>query len=347
MAVKAKLHGAGMLLTGERMSRNLKVFFDNVRGSVFGGSLSQGQVDGCQRIIEYRDEKWPLMNDAELAYVLATAEWETGHSLQPVEEGYPLSGAALKAYQKKLRYYPWYGRGLVQITWQKNYEKFGIVKPEDALTWEVALHVMFKGCAAGMFTGHKLADYITATRQDYVNARRVVNGTDQAEHIAKNARAFLSALLKAATAPVVEKPTPIAPAPKPVPAPAARPTWADRLREFLEKLAAQPAATAPLPKPAPIPAPPATPSPDLIAVAARIEQRQLEMLQMLADKFAAFDAKLDAIKARMDDLEAKLVAKDAEIAAAAGTLTPEQTAEIDALNAQVDAIGSKLDAMAS
>lgn len=176
---------------------NRKKFFDLVRRDLFDGKLAQGQVEGIGRIIDYRASNWPKMIDEELAYVLATVKWETGHSMQPVEEGYPATGAKLRAYQKKLRYYPWYGRGLVQITWASNYLKFGIEKPEDALTWPIALRALFEGCIKGMFTGHKLADYISARKQDYVSARRVVNGLDKADRIAEFAKLFLFALKRA------------------------------------------------------------------------------------------------------------------------------------------------------
>lgn len=320
---------------------NLKIFFDNIRESVFGGSLSQDQVDGCQRIIAYRDEHWPKMVNAELAYLLATAEWETGHSLHPVEEGFPLHGDALREYQKKLRYYPAYGRGLVQTTWPANYARLGLNSPEDypkALEWDYALRFLFEGMIYGWFTGRKLADYITAKRQDYVNARRIVNGLDKAERIAKNARAFHAALLKAASAKSIEKPAPeLIKIPSPVPA---QPSMWERISDALEKLGAQPATSSIRPSPIQIPSPNATPSPDLIAVANRIEQRQIVMLQMLEEKFAAYDAKLDAIKARMDELQARA-------AASVGTLTPEQQAEIDSLSAKADSLGAKLDALAA
>jgi putative chitinase len=319
---------------------NLKTFFDNVRDSVFGGSLSQDQVDGCQRIIAYRDSHWPKMVDAELAYLLASAEWETGHSLQPVEEGFPLRGDALRNYQTKLRYYPWYGRGLIQITWKANYEKFGIEKPEDALSWDVALRVMFEGCIKGMFTGHKLADYISAKRQDYVNARRVVNGLDKAEHIAKNARAFHAALLKASAADVVSKPMPeLLPVPAPALIPAGPSMW-DRIAEALDKLGAQPPATAPVPVKKPSPAPVATPSPDLLSVANRIEARQLEMLELLkslAADVAALKASVEQLRTAKTDLRAALVAKEAELVAARDSMTPEQQAVFDSLKAEISA----------
>jgi len=76
----------------------------------------------------------------------------------------------------------------------------------------VALRAAFEGMIKGMFTGRKLADYISAERHDFVNARRIINGTDRASLVAGYAEAFLFALRKA-RAPVIssrlDKPHPV------------------------------------------------------------------------------------------------------------------------------------------
>lgn len=187
---------------------NRKVFFDSIRGSLFNGSMSQSQVDGINHVLDYREDKWPGMENPELAYLLATDKWETAHTMQPIKE------MGSETYLKSKKYYPYYGRGLVQITWKANYEKFGIRNPDDALTWPVALDVIFRGMIYGMFTGKKLADYITDGHQDYVGARAIVNGTDKAVEIARIADAFRKALMLAQNAePVMPPPPPLPPDP--------------------------------------------------------------------------------------------------------------------------------------
>ena len=250
-----------------------------------------------------------------------------------------MTGDALRTYQRRLRYYPWHGRGLVQITWERNYQKFGIEKAEDALKWDVALRCLFEGCIKGMFTGKKLSDYISEQRQDYVGARRVVNGQDKAELIAKAARSFHAALLKAEAAPVAEKPSPDVPVPVTVTASARPSIWAV-IFAALGKLAEQPQ---PLPPQLPPPAPGATPTPDLLAVANRIEERliaMLELLKALNDKMVAQDAAIEQVKAHVADLRAQL-------AASPNTVTPELQAAFDALNALADANMQKLNAAAT
>lgn len=186
---------------------NRKVFFDYVRQNLFNGSMSQSQVDGINHVLDYREDKWAAMPDAELAYLLATDKWETAHTMQPIKE------MGSESYLRSKKYYPWYGRGLVQITWKANYDKFGISNPDDALKWPVALDVIFRGMIFGMFTGRKLADYISPERVDYVGARAIINGTDRAKDIAAIAEHFRKAFGLAIDA------EPEQPIPPPLPTP--------------------------------------------------------------------------------------------------------------------------------
>ncbi|HEY8213485.1 MAG TPA: hypothetical protein VIG36_05055 [Methylocystis sp.] len=163
-------------------------FFNRIRHSLFGGTLRQAQVDAIERYLDYRDAKWPDMSDAALAYLLATVKHETAHEMVPIEE------RGGETYLRSKPYYPWYGRGPIQLTWETNYRKFGITDPDDALKWPAALDIAFRGMMLGMFTGKKLADYISGSRRDYVGARRIINGTDKARLIAGYAEAFLDAL---------------------------------------------------------------------------------------------------------------------------------------------------------
>lgn len=138
----------------------------------------------------------------QLAYVLATSDWETAHTHKPVREAYWLSETWRK---NNLRYYPWYGRGFVQLTWERNYKRaqkelgLGTMltdDPDKAMDPQIAADICIKGMSDGWFTGKKLSDYITLRRSDFVNARRIINGTDRAHEIASIAREYDEALLK-------------------------------------------------------------------------------------------------------------------------------------------------------
>ncbi|PTX49070.1 putative peptidoglycan binding protein [Gemmobacter caeni] len=124
------------------------------------------------------------------AYALATAFWETNRTMLPVEEAYYL-GERAEAYRKKLRYYPWHGRGFAQLTWESNYIRAGkeldvdlISRPERAMEPEIAARVLVCGMRDGWFTGKKMSDYFTRFSTDYTSARRIINGTDSAKAIA-------------------------------------------------------------------------------------------------------------------------------------------------------------------
>ncbi len=167
---------------------NRQYFFDRVRHALFGGKLTAGQVEGITKILDYRDKNYPKMPDDQLAYLLATVKWETGHKMEPIREG------GGERYLRTKKYYPWVGEGLVQVTWEVNAKKFGAKKPGELLTWPIALYAAFEGMTKGMFTGKKLSDYIADGRANYVGARRIINGTDRAVLIAGYASAFRDAL---------------------------------------------------------------------------------------------------------------------------------------------------------
>lgn len=136
----------------------------------------------------------------QCAYVLATAYWETNRTMKPVVEAYWLSEAWRN---KNLRYYPWYGRGFVQLTWKPNYVRAAKeldvpfdTDPSLALEPNNAARIAVTGMREGWFTGKKLSDYITLQRSDFVGARRIINGNDKAVEIAKLGVIY-DALLKA------------------------------------------------------------------------------------------------------------------------------------------------------
>jgi hypothetical protein len=58
----------------------------------------------------------------------------------------------------------------------------------------VASQIIFEGMLEGWFTGKSLGDYVNDEFTDYVNARRVVNGTDKADMLAGYAEDFEQAL---------------------------------------------------------------------------------------------------------------------------------------------------------
>lgn len=136
-----------------------------------------------------------------LAYILATALHETAFTMKPITE------YGSKAYLTGKKYWPYIGRGYVQLTWAYNYEKYGIKNtPEKALEPERAAFIIIDGMENGIFTGKKLSDYFNATKSDPVGARRIVNGTDKASAIAGYYGSILKALTASVSADAVEVP---------------------------------------------------------------------------------------------------------------------------------------------
>lgn len=175
-----------------------KTYFDSVRGSLFGGSLSQNQVDGQEALLKYAEDAEIMLTQS--AYVLATAYHETAFTMQPIEEYGKGAGRPYGAVDP-VTGWAYFGRGFVQLTWDYNYKSMGDRLDLDlyenaplALDLEPATDIIFVGMSEGIFTGKKLADYITESKTDYVNARRIVNGTDKASTIADYANRFQAAL---------------------------------------------------------------------------------------------------------------------------------------------------------
>jgi predicted chitinase len=179
---------------------NREFFYDYVRGHLFGGRLRQAQVNGLNAILDEWDRAYAKKDDRWLAYMLATTHHETAMTMQPIEEygkGRDRSYGARDPQTGK----SYYGRGFVQLTWKNNYDKLGerlkvdlVNQPELALDLHVATQVLFTGMMEGTFTGVKLGDYFNPTKADWVNARRIINGTDRAQNIALYAKSYYASL---------------------------------------------------------------------------------------------------------------------------------------------------------
>lgn len=206
------------------MTINRKAFFATIKSTLFNGRFTPNQVTGIDAILdqfEGCDPRWT-------AYALATAYHETGGKMTAVVENLNYSAKGLRvtfpkyfsvsdaaryarkpeaianrAYANRMGNGPeasgdgwrFRGRGLVQCTGRDNYRKYGIEEnPEKALDPEFAVHMMYDGMTAGKYTGKSLSDYFGSTKTDWVGARRIINGTDKADKIAGEAKAFYTAI---------------------------------------------------------------------------------------------------------------------------------------------------------
>ncbi len=145
----------------------------------------------------------------ECAYVLATIQWETAQTFQPIPERRFSKERNPRAWANQTRYWRtgFYGRGYVQLTWGENYRNTSTKlsglqtsvngnpvsitattfteHPDYVLEPSIAYVIAARGMREGWFTGKKLSAFIREDEApDYVNARRIINGTDKAEEIA-------------------------------------------------------------------------------------------------------------------------------------------------------------------
>jgi hypothetical protein len=155
--------------------------------------------EGTIHAITLECEALGLELKTQIAYVLATTQWETMRTFKPVKEAFWLSE---EWRRENLRYYPYYGRGFVQLTWENNYRTYGDIlgldlvgDPDLALQPETAAFVLVHGFKVGTFTGRKISDYINQGQTDFVNARRCINGLDKAHEIASIAQTYLHGLV--------------------------------------------------------------------------------------------------------------------------------------------------------
>ena len=186
-----------------------EAFFAHVRANLFGGSLSQTQVDGMKSIIAAFD-KYGDGDQRKLAYCLATGFHETGGSFGPKVENLNYTSASrirdvwptrftlataidyARQPQKLANFvyggrlgntrpgdgWLYRGRGPAQPTGRGMYAKMGKLlgldleaKPDLALQQEIGSEILVLGLVRGLFTGKALA----AGVPDWVEARATIN----------------------------------------------------------------------------------------------------------------------------------------------------------------------------
>ncbi len=177
--------------------------------------LTAYQYQGIDQLLAFI-ELDPMITDVRyVAYMLATVKHECANTFHPITE-YGADSYFSK-YERPsaksvrlgntqagdgLRFK---GRGYVQITGRANYARLGaalglgtsfVSQPALVLEPINAYRIMSIGMTKGLFTGKKLATYITGNTKDYVEARRIINGTDKASEIAAMALKLESALKK-------------------------------------------------------------------------------------------------------------------------------------------------------
>jgi putative chitinase len=179
---------------------NREFFFQQVKRTLFDGTLRQTQVDGLTNILDGWNAKYAKKDDRWLAYMLATAHHETDRTIRPIRE---YGRGKHRSYGKPdpVTRHAYYGRRYVQLTWKYNYDAMGKIlslnlvnNPDLALDPKHALDIMCEGMTRGTFTGKKLTSYFNPTTNDWRNARRIINGLDKADLIAGYGQEYYAAI---------------------------------------------------------------------------------------------------------------------------------------------------------
>jgi putative chitinase len=175
--------------------------------------LTASQYQGIDQLLAFIELDPAITDIRYVAYMLATVKHECANTFQPITEygansyfsKYERPSAISVRFGNTqagdgLRFK---GRGYVQITGRTNYEKLGkalglgkafVDQPTLVLEPINSYRIMSIGMTKGLFTGKKLATYINANGRDYIEARRIINGTNKAVEIAEMARKLEAAL---------------------------------------------------------------------------------------------------------------------------------------------------------
>ena len=169
------------------------------------GPFSDSQKEALSALLDCLESDNDMADLSWCAYALATSYWETGKTFRPIEE-YGKGAGHSYGVPDSVTGQAYYGRGFIQMTWKSNYMQFGktlgidlVNHPELALQPDVAYKIMSTGMRHGSFTGVGLAKYFNDTMSDAVNARKIINGLDQAERIAGYYADILKALQESQT----------------------------------------------------------------------------------------------------------------------------------------------------
>jgi len=199
-------------------------------------------IDGLSHLLSSVEQDPAITDIRWVAYMFATIKHECANAWVPIMErgSRPYfdkyeTGTAIGARLGNTQPgdgFVYRGRGYVQITGRRNYQLLGqrltlgnglIEDPDLALKQEIAYRIMSYGMCNGTFTGRKLAQFIGPGQCDYKNARKIINGLDQADRIAGYA-IELERILAASAVNAPAQPAPgVAQPDKPKPVPKVEP----------------------------------------------------------------------------------------------------------------------------
>ncbi|UKA23366.1 peptidoglycan-binding protein [Photobacterium damselae subsp. damselae] len=181
-----------------------------ISASLFKGEISEEEKIGIKSYINayfFFKEKGYVIPVSYLSYILATVYHETDKHMQSLREYGKGKGKKYGRPDSETGHI-YYGRGDVQVTWKSNYAKLSemifnkegglgvdlVNNPDLLLDPFYSTQATIFGMVTGLYTGKRLRDYLWGENPDYINARRIINGTDDAAMIAGYAHEFNTAI---------------------------------------------------------------------------------------------------------------------------------------------------------
>lgn len=176
----------------------------NIQGAI--AAVPHANRAAAQRhfpIIGAECERQGVSDKSQVAYILATAVHESGAGahMEEFASGSAYEGRRSLGNTQAGDGSRYKGRGYVQVTGRRNYQDWSrrlgvdlLGNPAAAKDPAIAARILVQGMKEGSFTGKRLGDFVGGGRQDFHNARRVVNGTDKADAIAQMAQKIQASL---------------------------------------------------------------------------------------------------------------------------------------------------------
>jgi predicted chitinase len=160
------------------------------------------RASSAHSIIQAAQERH--LTKAQIAYILATAEHESDsfNTLEEYSKGEQYEGRAALGNTHAGDGVRFKGRGYVQLTGRLNYTKYTEITGLELVKLPIILmnrpalsvFVIVDGMMNGVYTRRRLDEFVNNQKQDFFNARQVVNGHDRADKIAAQADHWLKDL---------------------------------------------------------------------------------------------------------------------------------------------------------
>ena len=135
---------------------------DNI-GRHFKMKITPVQSEAIRHILFFANREG-CTDPRQIAYILATAYHEA--RFQPIPEIRAKPGTQVWKMQEEYWHTGYYGRGLCQLTWKKNYQKFQdllglplVENPDLVLDVKVSAEILVIGMLRGLFSGVSLSRY--------------------------------------------------------------------------------------------------------------------------------------------------------------------------------------------